>query len=68
LGSDIFYVTKEADLFPTVNADAAKYEGADPFTLPDGRTATIEDVCDFVVNYIGSDVLVSGDCFVMEWL
>jgi hypothetical protein len=56
--SDIFYVAKEPDLFPISHEKAASYDGADPFTLPDNRSATIGDVCDFVVNYIGSDVLV----------
>jgi hypothetical protein len=56
--SDLFYITQEDSLFPTIHHEPAKYDAGLPFILPDGRTAEIDDVCDFVVKYIDSDVLV----------
>lgn len=43
-------------LLPTTHEDAASYESAGTKTID--RDSTIDDVCDFVVEYINSDVLV----------
>jgi RNA-dependent RNA polymerase len=48
----------EPGLLPTEHTDPADYTAAKPVLLE--RPAAIEDVCDFVVNYISSDVLVSN--------
>ena len=53
---DIYY--KQPGLNPTTHIQAAEYPSVQAYTLPDGRTATIEDICDFIVEYINSDVLV----------
>ena len=37
---------------------AAEYPSVKARKLPDGQTATIEDICDFIVEYINSDVVV----------
>ena len=54
--SDEYAVIKDPTLLPTVHAEPAEYVGVKPKTLE--RESTIEDVCDFVVEYINSDVLV----------
>jgi len=56
LSSDIFSVIYEETLLPTSMEDPATYESADTLTLD--RECTVEDICDFVAEYISSDVLV----------
>ena len=53
---DLYAIIKNPTLLPTVHAEAANYEGVGTRTID--RDSTIEDVCDFVVEYINSDVLV----------
>ncbi|VDB94968.1 unnamed protein product [Peniophora sp. CBMAI 1063] len=45
------------DLLPTTQCEPAAYPAVDPWTLPQGRTVTVEDICDFIVEYINSNVL-----------
>ncbi|KAI0253552.1 RdRP-domain-containing protein [Lactifluus subvellereus] len=53
---DIYY--KSAGLLPTVQAQPAKYPPGEVWTLEEGRgDATVEDICDFIVEYINSDVM-----------
>ncbi|VDB83377.1 unnamed protein product [Peniophora sp. CBMAI 1063] len=52
---DIYY--KHQGLAPTTVIPPAEYPTVKAYTLPDGRTATVEDICDFIVEYINSDVL-----------
>jgi hypothetical protein len=54
--SDIFSVIYEETLLPTSMEDPATYESAGTLTLD--RECTVEDICDFVAEYINSDVLV----------
>jgi len=51
----LFYISKEPGLLPSEHIPPASYDPAEPILLD--RAAEIEDVCDFVVNYIYSDVL-----------
>ena len=52
------YTPRGGSLLPTRHVDAAAYEGVDARELPKGKTATIDDICDFIVEYINSDVMV----------
>jgi hypothetical protein len=45
-------------LLPSIHWEPADYPAGEYWTLEDGRTATIEDVCQFIVDYINSDVMV----------
>ena len=58
---DIYYHNPE--LLPTVHDKSAEYASITPWELPDGRESTIDDICDFIVEYIHSDVLVSRDLY-----
>lgn len=53
---DMFSVICYDPLLPTTFEDAASYESRGTKTLD--RDSTVEDICDFVVEYINSDVLV----------
>ncbi|KAI0253578.1 RdRP-domain-containing protein [Lactifluus subvellereus] len=53
---DIYY--KNPGLLPTIQAKPAKYPPGEVWTLEEGRgDATVEDICDFIVEYINSDVM-----------
>ena len=52
----MFSVICHDSLLPTTFEDAASYESAGTMTID--RDSTVEDICDFVVEYINSDVLV----------
>jgi RNA-dependent RNA polymerase len=57
LGSrDMFSVICYGPLLPNTFEDAASYESFGTKELD--RDSTVEDICDFVVEYINSDVLV----------
>lgn len=56
LFSDEFLVIKDPALLPTDACTPASYEGVKPQKLD--RESTIDDICDFVVEYIQSDVMV----------
>jgi hypothetical protein len=54
---DVYYANPA--LLPPVHADPAEYPPSDPRELdPDHGDATVEDICDFIVEYINSDVMV----------
>lgn len=53
---DIYY--KNPALLPSIHTDPAEYPPGEVWTLEDGREATIEDVCQFIVEFINSDVMV----------
>ncbi|PCH37887.1 hypothetical protein WOLCODRAFT_65369 [Wolfiporia cocos MD-104 SS10] len=57
LDGDLYSVIKYGPLLPTENKDPASYEPGQTRELEDGRESTVEDVCDFVVEYLNSDVL-----------
>jgi RNA-dependent RNA polymerase len=63
---DIYYANPK--LLPALQADPAKYEAGGIRTLEEGREATVDDICDFIVEYINSDVMVySYSGFVPSW-
>jgi RNA-dependent RNA polymerase len=53
---DMFSVICHKPLLPTTFEDAASYEPCKAKEID--RDSTVEDICDFVVEYINSDVLV----------
>jgi len=55
LDGDMFSVICHDPLLPTTFEDAASYESCG--TKEIDRDSTVEDICDFVVEYINSDVL-----------
>ncbi|KAI0094073.1 RdRP-domain-containing protein [Irpex rosettiformis] len=55
LDGDMYSIIIDGSLLPTEYVKPANYEGMGTRTLD--REATIDDICDFVVEYINSDVL-----------
>ena len=53
---DIYY--KNPGLIPPSGAEPAAYPAGKPWELEEGREATVQDICDFIVEYIHSDVMV----------
>ena len=45
-------------MLPSIQTRPADYHPGEVWTLEDDREATIEDVCQFIVEYINSDVMV----------
>lgn len=58
---DLYSVIKDSALLPTEQSKAANYEGMGTWELD--RVITIDDVCDFIVTYIESDLLVCPNSF-----
>jgi len=54
--SDTYAVIQYGDLLVPEHYDPASYPPVAPFKLD--RPSTIDDVCDFIVEYINSDVVV----------
>ena len=54
--SDLFAIILYEPLLPSSCDDAARYDPGGTLTLD--RDSTVEDICDFVIQYIKSDVLV----------
>jgi RNA-dependent RNA polymerase len=53
---DIYHANQ--GLIPQVHTAAADENKSDPWTLDENRgDATVEDICDFIVKYINSDVM-----------
>ena len=59
---DEFDIIMYPPLLPKTWEEPAKYPQESPFNL--GRDSQVEDICDFIVEYIYSDVLVC-DIFYM---
>ena len=54
---DVYY--GNPGLIPQLQTDPMEANQSDPWTLDDEHgDATIEDICDFIVEYINSDVMV----------
>ncbi len=53
---DLFSVICHETLLPTSVEDAANYESTGTLTVD--HDTTVDDICDFIVQYIDSDVLV----------
>lgn len=62
------------DLLPPTKHNAAEYPAGETYTVQDEkgypRECTVDDICDFIVEYINSDVLVSIEakfhCFYVD--
>ncbi|KAH8099527.1 RdRP-domain-containing protein [Cristinia sonorae] len=57
LDGDEYQIIQESTLLPTKYSEPASYEGAGTRELNRPGESTIDDICDFVVEYINSDVL-----------
>jgi hypothetical protein len=55
LDGDLYEIIQHPPLILPDHYDPASYPSGDPFTIE--RRSTIDDVCDFVVEYINSDVV-----------
>jgi hypothetical protein len=53
---DIYY--QNPALLPSIQTRPADHPPGEVWTLEEGRQASIEDVCQFIVEYINSDVMV----------
>ncbi|THH29583.1 hypothetical protein EUX98_g4606 [Antrodiella citrinella] len=58
LDGDEYQIIRESTLLPPDQVDPADYKGAGTRKLNREGDSTIEDICDFVVEYINSDILV----------
>ncbi|THU96521.1 RdRP-domain-containing protein [Dendrothele bispora CBS 962.96] len=56
LDGDMFSVIMCPELLPPRNAEPADYSSMNPYEIKD-RECDVNDICDFVVQYINSDVL-----------
>jgi RNA-dependent RNA polymerase len=56
--SDLYDIIFHGPLLPTEHIDPALYPDGNTRENPGGRPSTVEDICDFIVEYIHSDVLV----------
>ncbi|PPQ77522.1 hypothetical protein CVT25_011319 [Psilocybe cyanescens] len=54
---DLFSVICYEPVLPRTLEDPAAYEALDPYKLPGDRNVHVNDICDFVVEYINSDLL-----------
>ncbi|KAI0064493.1 RdRP-domain-containing protein [Artomyces pyxidatus] len=52
---DIYF--SNPTLLPPIQKEPAEYPPGEIWELPNGREATVDDICDFVVEYINSDVV-----------
>ncbi|KAH9930752.1 RdRP-domain-containing protein [Fomitopsis serialis] len=55
LDGDLYSIVRYGPLLPTEHAEPASYEGVNGHFLD--RPSTVDDICDFVVEYLNSDVL-----------
>jgi hypothetical protein len=58
LRSDIYNIIQYPSLLPTTHVGPASYPKGKIRTLPDNQKSTVNDICDFIIEYINSDVLV----------
>lgn len=56
--SDLYSVIKYGSLLPADHMDPADYPPVGTRALEHGGDSTVDDICDFIVEYINSDVLV----------
>ncbi|CDO73610.1 hypothetical protein BN946_scf185014.g80 [Trametes cinnabarina] len=57
LDGDLYSIIKYDPLLPVEHQDPMNYQGVGTRALPDSRASTVDDICDFIVEYINSDVL-----------
>jgi hypothetical protein len=60
---DVYYMNP--GLLPPVHAEPAEYPPGNVWTLE--RDATVEDICDFIVQFINSDVTVCSNFVFVIW-
>ena len=63
---DEYLVIKEQTLLPSGQAEPASYTGVDPVELD--RDSTIDDICDFFLEYMQSDIVVRPVYFLPPFL
>lgn len=56
--SDLYDIIFHGPLLPTEHIEPATYPAGKTRTNEGGRPSTVEDICDFIVEYVHSDVLV----------
>ena len=56
--SDLYSVIKYGSLLPADHMDPADYTPVGTRELEHGGDSTVDDICDFIIEYINSDVLV----------
>jgi RNA-dependent RNA polymerase len=57
-GSDLYDVVFHGPLLPTEHIDPAEYPPGKTRENENRRPSTVNDICDFIVEYVNSDVLV----------
>ncbi|EEB95185.1 hypothetical protein MPER_05887, partial [Moniliophthora perniciosa FA553] len=57
LDGDLYDVITYPELQPPLDNKPMSYEAGETLTLKEDRTVEPRDICDFIVNYINSDVL-----------
>lgn len=57
LDGDLYNLIMAHDLFPDETMLPGAYPTVEPQCLPAGRTSTIDDIADFVINFINNDYL-----------
>ncbi|RPD66474.1 RdRP-domain-containing protein [Lentinus tigrinus ALCF2SS1-7] len=57
LDGDLYSIIKYHPLLPTEYAAPGDYTPVGTRARPDGQDSTVDDICDFIVEYINSDVL-----------
>jgi hypothetical protein len=63
---DVYYMNQ--GLLSLVQTGSAEYPPGEVWTLDeDRRDATVEDICDFIVQYINSDVMVCASSVLVIW-
>jgi hypothetical protein len=56
--SDLYDVIFHGPLLPTEHIDPAEYPPGKTRENENRRPSTVNDICDFIVEYVNSDVLV----------
>ncbi len=60
--SDLYAIIQYHPLLPTDHAAPGDYTSVGTRARPDGQDSTVDDICDFIVEYINSDILVGHLC------
>ncbi|KAH9484125.1 putative RNA-dependent RNA polymerase 2 [Psilocybe cubensis] len=54
---DLYSIICYDPVLPRTLEEPASYEALKPYTLPENRDVHVSDICDFIVEYINSDLL-----------
>lgn len=64
---DIYYAHANPDLLTSRPAPPAEYPPGEVWTLSERRgDATVDDICDFIVEFINSDVMVRANSTIVS--